>query len=265
MLIHLRFPSLLALSASLATRRIHLSLASSTACFTALWCFLNSFVLVMLLTYRTRLWACCLVLSSGSRVSASSENQSGCFFFPQPTTASAVDIIHSFSVFQPSSAELPGLCGCSERDSSSFTTNTHTHSLTHSLTHTHTHTHTHSQVFFDRKSSLAGSEAGDSGIDSQALGDISEQELNSQEDLTFDTTILSPKRPSLDSLPLSSSSSDPSFPVTNGLSGPSTPTASVVSGDSLVVKALHHSISNSTNTSSISSSSNILAGQLNDE
>ena len=108
------------------------------------------------------------------------------------------------------------------------------------------YTHT-LQAFYEHKAAVC-SEAGDSGIGSQALGDVSsEQDLNSQED--SDQTSLSPNRRSLDPLPLSpdhaSSRDDALSPSSSSL----TPTLSTSD-----VKSLNHSISTSTNASSSSAS-----------
>jgi hypothetical protein len=111
-------------------------------------------------------------------------------------------------------------------------------------------------VFYEHKSS-ACSEAGDSGIGSQALGDVvSEQELNSQEE--FDPTSLSPKQQSLDLLHLSTDHPTPRDNASTLSPSPPTPVLS------LDAKTLHHSLSNSTNTSSNSSSTALLV-QTNDE
>lgn len=107
------------------------------------------------------------------------------------------------------------------------------------------------QAFYEHKTAVC-SEAGDSGIGSQALGDV-EQELtcNSQEEC--DPTSLSPKRNSIDSHSPSSlvPSDPPQHQNSNGLSPPSTP---IISSSTVDPKILQHSLSTSTNASSTSSS-----------
>ena len=105
------------------------------------------------------------------------------------------------------------------------------------------------QAYYEHKTN-ACSEAGDSGISSQALGELAEQDLNSQEDIDH----TSPNRHPLKPLPLTPTDLSPP-PTSNGgpvssSSSPLTPRAPPTADD----RVLLHSMSTSTTASNGSTS-----------